>query len=211
MDIKEAKQIVIDAGLRLVEEGLIARTWGNISVRLSDNQMAITPSGRPYDELTQDDIVVMNIDDLSYEGDIKPSGEKGVHAEAYKLDPATCAVIHTHQLVASTVAAARRDFKVENSEWAGILGGDSIRCGAYGLPGTKKLMNGTAMALKDRKACLMANHGAVCVGSDMQQAFEVAQTLEKASQAFIENEFTKMAGKAGDVDAMHDYYLKNLV
>ena len=80
MEILKAKQDVIDAGKKLVEYGLIARTWGNVSCRISETQFVITPSGKPYDGLTPDDIVVVNIDDYSYEGDIKPSSEKGIHA-----------------------------------------------------------------------------------------------------------------------------------
>lgn len=209
MDILEAKQIVIDAGLRLVKEGLIARTWGNISVRIDETRFVITPSGRAYDKITPRDVVLMNIADLSYEGDIKPSGEKGVHAEAYKQSLDIKAVIHTHQLVASTVAAARRDITVVNPTFAKILGGTTIRCAAYGLPNTKQLKRATAAALQGRKACLMANHGVVCVGATMDEAFLVAQTLEKASQAFIEDNFARISGRPGDTAAMHAYYLKN--
>ena len=67
--MEEGKKAVIEAGHRLLETGLIARTWGNVSARISDTQFVITPSGRTYDTLTPDDIVVVNIDDCSYEGD----------------------------------------------------------------------------------------------------------------------------------------------
>ena len=78
-EIEEAKRLVIEAGKKLIETGLIARTWGNVSARISDTQFVITPSGRAYETLTPDELVVVNIDDCSYEGDIKPSSEKGVH------------------------------------------------------------------------------------------------------------------------------------
>ena len=76
MDIMQAKLAVIEAGKKLVETGLIARTWGNVSCRISDTQFVITPSGRDYLSLTPDDIVVVNLEDLTYEGDIKPSSER---------------------------------------------------------------------------------------------------------------------------------------
>ena len=72
MDILEAKRIVVEAGKQLVATGLIARTWGNVSCKVSDTQFVITPSGRAYESLTEDDIVLVNMDDLSYDGDIKP-------------------------------------------------------------------------------------------------------------------------------------------
>ena len=73
MDIQQAKELVIRAGKEVVASGLIARTWGNISCRVSDTQFVITPSGRAYEDLTPDEIVLVNIADLSYDGDIKPS------------------------------------------------------------------------------------------------------------------------------------------
>ena len=84
-DVEEAKKLVVEAGKKLLETGLIARTWGNVSARISDTQFVITPSGRAYDTLTPDEVVVVNIDDCSHEGDIKPSSEKGIHADAYNI------------------------------------------------------------------------------------------------------------------------------
>ena len=72
MEIMQAKELVVRAGKQLVESGLIARTWGNVSCRVSDTQFVITPSGRAYETLTPEEIVLVNIADLSYDGDVKP-------------------------------------------------------------------------------------------------------------------------------------------
>ena len=98
-DVEEAKKLVVEAGKKLLETGLIARTWGNVSARISDTQFVITPSGRAYDTLTPEEVVVVNIDDCSHEGDIKPSSEKWIHAEAYKHHPLVNFVIHTKRLL----------------------------------------------------------------------------------------------------------------
>ena len=82
----------------------VARTWGNVSARISDTQFVITPSGRAYETLTPEEVVVVNIEDCSYEGDIKPSSEKGVHAAAYRHHPTVDFVIHTHQKAATIVS-----------------------------------------------------------------------------------------------------------
>ena len=103
-EIEEAKKLVIEAGKKLIETGLIARTWGNVSARISDTQFVITPSGRAYETLTPDELVVVNIEDCSYDGDIKPSSEKGVHAAAYRHHPTVDFVIHTHQKYATIVS-----------------------------------------------------------------------------------------------------------
>lgn len=136
MDIMEAKAIVVEAGKKLVDSGLIARTWGNVSCRISENQFVITPSGRAYETLTPDEIVLVNIEDLTYEGEIKPSSEKGIHAAAYKLRPEINFVIHTHQINASIVSALGMDINNVSGENCTIIG-DNVPIASYGLPGTQ--------------------------------------------------------------------------
>ena len=180
MDVLTAKKLVIEAGEKLVETGLIARTWGNVSCRVDEKTFVITPSGKPYIGLTPDDIVEVAIETLEWSGDIKPSSEKGVHAEVYKEYPEAGFVIHTHQKAASIVSALKEGIDNVAGEAKSIIG-DKIFIGAYGLPGTKKLKKGVAGALKmsPSKAVIMAHHGAVCFGKDLEEAFEVASSLEK--------------------------------
>lgn len=211
MDKKEAKQIVCDAGRKLVKEGLVARTWGNISVRVDSETFVITPSGRTYEALTPDDIVEVRIEDCGYEGEVKPSSEKGLHAEVYKQSSDINAVVHTHQMNASTVAAARQDVPLVNEEMGRVIG-PSIRVAPYGLPGTGKLAKGTAASLLGRKAALMANHGAVCIGGDMEEAFEVSRVLEKVCGEYIQQQFLVQnpGVKEFDYSAMHRVYLEKI-
>ncbi|MDR1463818.1 MAG: class II aldolase/adducin family protein [Oscillospiraceae bacterium] len=200
MDILEAKLAVIAAGKRLVQTGLIARTWGNVSARVDEHSFVITPSGRAYETLTPDEIVLVNIADLSYSGAVKPSSEKGIHAQAYLLRPAVHFVIHTHQRNASIVAAARQEIPEVDERYAGILG-RIVPLASYGLPGTGKLRKGVVAALlgcPDGNAVLMAHHGALCVGRDAEEAFRVADTLELACAAFLRKKFGEIAGKAAD-------------
>ena len=111
-EVNEAKRLVIEAGKKLIENGLIARTWGNVSARISDTQYCITPSGMPYETLTPDKIVVVNIADNSYEGDIKPSTEKKLHSKLYALRPDVDFMIHTHQKAASAISTTGTCFAV---------------------------------------------------------------------------------------------------
>lgn len=191
MDIMQAKLTVIEAGKKLVETGLIARTWGNVSCRISDTEFVITPSGRSYEDLTPDEIVKVKIDDLSYEGDVKPSSEKGVHASAYKLRPDCNFVIHTHQLNASVVSTMGKDMPVESAMHASVLG-KVVPLASYGMPSTKKLKMGVYTAIEQypqSKAVIMSNHGAVCMGGDYNEAFFIAQTLEDACNVYILKEY----------------------
>ncbi|RLC24930.1 MAG: class II aldolase/adducin family protein [Deltaproteobacteria bacterium] len=208
LNMENARIIVRDAGLKLLKEGYISGTWGNISLRVDDKMMVITPSGRNYEDLMPEDIVEVNYQNLRYEGQIKPSSEYKLHAEIYKTRSRIRAVIHTHQMNASTVAAARRDVPPILDDMAQIIG-PSVRVADYALPNTKKLVRATVKALKGRYAALMANHGAVCIGRDMEEAFVVCEVLEKACKAFIEAEFLGGAKGISKFEAhlMHQYYL----
>jgi L-fuculose-phosphate aldolase len=200
MDILTAKQTVIDAGKELVKEGLIQRTWGNVSCRISDTQFVITPSGRDYLSLTPDEIVTVNISDCSYEGEVKPSSEKGIHAKCYQLRPEVGFVIHTHQTYASLMGLSGMDVNAVPADDAAVLG-DCVPVAAYGLPGTGKLKKGVVDALlraPQSKACLMLHHGALCVGADMAEAFNVANTLEKVCRERINERFYQISGNTAE-------------
>ncbi len=207
--LENLKQIVIESGIKLLNEGLVSRTWGNVSLRVDENHMLITPSGRTYTDLTADDIVLVNYHTSKYEGSIKPSSEKDLHCEIYRTRKEINAVIHTHQMNASTVAAAHREVPPILDDMVQIIG-PSVRCADYALPSTKRIVTKTVKALRGRMAALMANHGAVCVGRDIEEAFVVCQVLEKACKAFIEAEF--LGGAKGinifEAHLMHQFYLR---
>ena len=208
-DLKDYRELIIEGGKRLLEEGFVARTWGNISIRLDEKNMLITPSGRPYEELTPEDIVLVDYHTSEYTGKVKPSSEKELHCEIYRTRKDVNAVIHTHQMNASTVASARREIPAILDDQAQIIG-PNIRVAAYALPSTKKITKKTVKALKGRNAALMANHGAVCVGRDLDEAFVVCQVLEKTCKAFIEAEFLGGAKSINKFEAhlMHQFYLR---
>lgn len=180
---QEARRLVVEAGLRLLETGLIARTWGNLSARISDTHFVITPSGLAYETLKPEQLVKVAIADCAYEGTFKPSSEKGIHADAYRNRPQAHFVIHTHQEAASIYGVAGADLRVDG----GLLG-STVPCAAYGLSSTKKLrraVTAAALAHPDSSAVFMRHHGVLIMGSDCENAFAVALALEKACQAQI--------------------------
>ena len=210
MDIMQAKETVIRAGKELIAAGLIARTWGNISCRISETQFVITPSGRAYETLTPEEIVLVNIEDLEYEGEIKPSSEKGIHAACYKLRPEVNFVIHTHQVNASIVSALGMDINNVEGENAQVVG-TNLPIASYGLPGTKKLRKGVidAITRSDAKAAVMAHHGAVCMGVDYDDAFNVAQKVEDICEQYVMDKYTSLTGKvAENLTAINDYVVE---
>ena len=199
MDILEAKSEVVKAGLELVQSGLIARTWGNVSCRVDDEYFVITPSGRSYESLTPDDIVLVKIEDCSYDSEIKPSSEKGIHAMAYKMRSDVNFVIHTHQKNASAVSFLGYDINLLSEDSREIIGAD-IPVASYGLPGTGKLRKGVTAALERSasKAVIMAHHGALCMGTDYNDAFKVAAELENVCADFLLDKLHSVSGKVSN-------------
>jgi L-fuculose-phosphate aldolase len=200
--LAQAQSIVWDAGRRLHREGLVARTWGNLSLRFNADLFVITPSGIVYEQMLPEQIVPVSLRDLNYTGKLKPSSEKAMHAAIYLHRPEITAVIHTHQSAASSVAAARKDIRDIPPKARDILG-PVVRTAAYALPGTRKLAKATVRALQGGNAALLANHGAVCVGKNMVDAFKVCTELEGLCQAYIESAVANLAGR--------DRYTPNLV
>lgn len=181
MTAVESREQILEAAARLVDEGLVARTWGNISARVSDTQFLITPSGLAYERLRAEQLVLVNIADGTYQGDIKPSSEKRIHADAYRLRPEVNFVIHTHQYwasVAGVTGTALTGFRH-------LLLGKRVPCAAYGLPGTDKLRKAVAAEISawtDSQAFLMHRHGALCLGRDREDAFTIARALEEVCE-----------------------------
>ena len=182
------RQMLVDYGNKLVACGLVQGTWGNISVRLDDKYMLATPSGLDYSRLTPEDMVKVEIKTLKYEGDLKPTSEKGLHAAVYQRRPEIGAVIHTHAKYCCVFAAANQDMPIEDREGQKIFG-TSVKLAGYGLPGSKALMKHTADALGDNFGCIMANHGMLACGSDLETAFNNCQMLEQCAETYINRRF----------------------
>lgn len=198
MRLEEAREKILEAVAQLTGEGLVERTWGNISARLSETEFLITPSGLAYETLRADQMVAVNIADCSYTGSIKPSSEKGIHADVYRLRPEANFVIHTHQTWASIAGVGGRAL----TGFIHPLLGKRIPCAGYGLPGTNQLRQAVAAEVEawpDCRAFLMRHHGALCLGGDMEDAFAAARALEEVCQARVHREM----GEPGPVPAFH--------
>ncbi len=208
IDLTAQKQLVCDTGCRLLELGLVAGTWGNVSIKVSNDLMLITPSGVEYGTMTPQDIVEVSLKDGSYTGG-KPSSERNLHIEIYNTRKGIHGIVHNHASHSSTVAAARREVPPILDDLVQIVG-PRVRVADYALPGTKKLVRKTIKALKGCNAALLANHGAICIGRDIEEAILCCQVLEKACKSLIEAEFLGGAKEINRFEAwiMHQYYLR---
>jgi len=184
MDIIEIQRLVCVSGKRLLAEGLVAGVWGNISHRVDDDLMAITPSGMSYNELSPEDIVLANIHDLSYSGKLKPSSEIRMHAAILKAKKEVNAVIHNHSPYACIIAARGVEVPPYTEDMAQIIG-PTIKVAKHALTGTPELAIGVLAALDNRYGVILENHGAVCMGRDMKEAFAACHVLEKSCQISV--------------------------
>ncbi len=208
MTEQELRVILKDSGVKLLENNLVQGTWGNSSVRLDDKTILVTPSGLDYVSLKPEDMAVVDIETLEWSGKYKATSERGIHAGVYKTRPEIGAVIHTHPTYGSIFASARVTLPCFKEEMKAIFGGD-VRVADYGLPGTKKLRAATIKGMDGRNACFMANHGVLCCGKTMDDAFEVIYNLEKFCREYIETEVCKLTGAAEfSEELLNDLFIK---
>ena len=207
--MEELKQSVVLGGRQMIERNLVAGTWGNISLRNdAGNRIVITPSGRPYNELTPADIVVVDEEGTVVEGS-RPSSELLLHMAIYAARPDVRAIVHTHSLYATACAVAGEAIPPCLEELVQVVGG-GVNVAQYALPGTAQLAQNAVDALEDRTAVLLANHGAVACGPSLKEALLVAELVEKAAQIHA------IAGQLGgarrlseeDVQLMRRYYVE---
>lgn len=150
-------------------------TAGNISVRV-DEGFLITPSGVPYAEMVPDDIVLMDVEANS-SGSRKPSTEWRFHRDIMRKKPQVGAVIHLHSMFCTTLSMLRREIPAVHYMIA-AAGGSTVPCVGYFTWGTQDLADAIVAALDNRLACLLANHGMVCVGPDLKKAAWLAVEVE---------------------------------
>ena len=137
MSNMDKRREIIDTGIELLEEKLVARTWGNISARIDADNYLITPSGLDYTSMREEDIVSVNIKTGEYTGINRPSGEKGVHSAAYEVFDDVNFVVHTHQTYATAVSLA--GFDSLEATAGSPAGSESFETSAVSLAGFDSL------------------------------------------------------------------------
>lgn len=172
---------LLNTSRRLVELGLNRGSSGNASVRDGD-AMLITPSALPVSEMTGASMVRMDLQGNVLQGG-KPSSEWRFHRDILAARPEIGAVIHTHSTFATTLACLRRDVPAVHYMIA-LAGGDNIRCTPYTIFGEQELSDHALEALRDRKACLLGNHGMIALGKDLDDALAVAVEVEFVCEVY---------------------------
>jgi L-fuculose-phosphate aldolase len=184
MNHLELKEMMVSFCLRLQAQGLVIGTWGNVSVRV-DGGLIVTPSKVPYEKMRPRDMVTLSLGGGILEGDRLPTSEADIHRALYNLRDDIGAAIHTHSPYATAVACLHRSIPPFVEDLAQIVGGP-VNCTPY-VPGGQheEIAEATVRTIGDSDAVLLANHGPVCCGRDLEECFVTCQVVEKAARMML--------------------------
>lgn len=185
----DVRKIIINTGIMLLEKGLVQGTGGNISCREAKKIM-ITPSGMDYRELLCEDIVTLDMEGSVINGKRKPSIERSMHLKIYSSREDINAVIHTHSVYATALAASRQPLLPITDNQVAVFGG-TVPVADYAPIGSDALALNASEALGNGCGVLLANHGALCVGVNLEEALLRCEMLETFARIFI---LSKIAG-----------------
>ena len=174
-------EAVLATAKRMLAEGLVEGTSGNISGRLADGLVCVTASSVPYDTMTLDDLVVVDLDGQVVSGSRGPTTEKDLHLSALRRYPELGAVIHTHAVYATMFALGHESIPAVIEEVVVFIGGD-VPCCDYKGTGTVELGEEVASRLGDRGAVLLANHGLVTCAGTPEKALHNAALVERTAK-----------------------------
>ena len=185
--MSKLKAEVIKYSKKLNITNLSALRSGNISVRAKEKGIDgfyITPSGMKYSTLKIKDIVFVSLKGIFDKKKNKPSSEWRFHQDIYVNKKEAKAIVHAHSICASAVSSHQKNVPAFHYRVA-VAGGEDLKCSKYATFGTKELSRNIIKALKNRLGCLIANHGQVAFGDNLEEAFELAQEIENICHQYI--------------------------
>jgi len=184
MTEQDLRREIVESARAMNAMGINQGTSGNISARIGDT-MLITPSATPYDEMRPEQVAAMPIkgERGAWTGPLKPSTEWRFHLDILQGRPDAGAVVHSHATFCTTLAIARREIPACHYMMA-AFGGTNVRCAPYATFGTAELAQHALVALEDRNACLLANHGMIVVGATLAKAMWLAVELETIAKQY---------------------------
>jgi len=186
-DYMDLRKEVHAYALKMFHAGLVTGSSGNVSARVpdEDNRYLLTATSVSYDELTPEQIVVVDGEGDLVLGENAPSFECPIHLAIYQARPDVGAVFHTHSVYSSVLAVLRKPIPPLIEELVPYAGGEVI-VAEYAQSGSDALARNAVAALTGRSAILLANHGNLCVGNNLRKAFNLCCLVERAAQIYVE-------------------------
>ena len=185
-DERKLRQAIVANARWMNASGLNQGTSGNISVRHGE-RLLITPSATPYDRMRPEMIASMPLDGGGvWEGPLKPSSEWRFHLAIMNARPEVGAIVHTHSTFATALSMARKPIPPCHYMIA-LFGGSDIRCADYATFGTDALSRNALKALDGRNGCLLANHGMIALGTELERAMWFAVELETLARQYCQS------------------------
>lgn len=185
MLLEQEREEIVAYGRKMVNAALTTGTGGNLSVcNRQLGYVAIKPSGVDYFQTQPEDMVILDLDGHIVDGKLKPSSEMHIHLGLYRSRPHVNAVVHTHQVYATTIACL--GWELPAVHYLVGYSGDKVPIAAYATYGTPELAQNILQAIGAYNACLMANHGIVTVGANLAAAFNVAEELELVARLYYQ-------------------------
>ncbi len=205
MQEAEARRQIVEAGKRLRDRFFVASNDGNISARLSDTELLVTPTSVNKGDVTVDSILKIDLQGRVIAGSLKPSSETKMHLAIYRTRPDVQAIVHAHPPAATGFAACRIRLDQDVLLPEVIFGLAKIGFAEYGTPSTDEIPNAVVKEIPECDALLLSNHGALTVGSDVMQAYYRMEVLEMYARVRL---VTRILGEpkplnAQEVSALH--------
>ncbi len=177
----EIKETLLRTAKEMLRTGLVEGTAGNLSARLPDGNVVMTPSTLDYEEMEVEDLVVVDLDGNVVEGERSPTTEKALHLACLRAHDDIRGVIHSHAMFATMFAVTRQPIPCVIEEFDVFVGGE-VPVAGYELTGSDELGDEVAKWVEDRGAVLMANHGLLTVGKNIESAMKVAHLVERTAK-----------------------------
>lgn len=181
MNDMQVREALLNVAKQMIACGLVEGTAGNVSARLPDGNVVLTPSSTDYNTMTLADLVVTDINGKVLEGTRTPTTEKSLHLACLRKYPDIGAVMHCHAMFATMFAIVRQPIPCVIEEFDVYVGGD-IPVAEYKLTGSDELAEEVSKHVADRGAVLMANHGLLCVGKHPEDVLKVAKLVERTAK-----------------------------
>jgi L-fuculose-phosphate aldolase len=185
MRLFDERRAIVEFGQRLIKNHLTTGTGGNLSIyNRSEGLIAIKPSTIDYFKIKPEDVILVTPDGEIVEGDLKPSIELRIHLDLMNQREDINAVVHTHQVHATTIACM--NWELPAVHYLVGFSGDKVPLAKYAPMGTQTLSNNIIEAIGKYNACLMSNHGIVTVGKTIESAFNTAEQIELVAKIYIQ-------------------------